>query len=150
MTIKNNQTKSSNRENTKNYLSLNVKLALLTGILMLSIAGIISATLWVTAAQKADGLVINLAGRQRMLTQKFTKEFYDALTIGQENNVDAPFLKTARLFETTLQALHKGGVTYLDLGMTIETDVPATTDQAIGDVLTKFDSLCQQFQPLEQ
>lgn len=29
--------------------------------------------------QKADGVVINLAGRQRMLSQKFTKEFLDEL-----------------------------------------------------------------------
>ncbi|MBN4048947.1 type IV pili methyl-accepting chemotaxis transducer N-terminal domain-containing protein, partial [bacterium AH-315-N22] len=26
--------------------------------------------------QKGDGLDINIAGRQRMLSQKFTKEFY--------------------------------------------------------------------------
>jgi len=29
---------------------------------------------YVTNQQKDDGLVINLAGRQRMLTQKMTKE----------------------------------------------------------------------------
>lgn len=33
--------------------------------------------------QKADGLIINFAGRQRMLTQKFTKEFLGELNIRQ-------------------------------------------------------------------
>ncbi len=34
------------------------------------------ATWYTTSAQKADGLVINLAGRQRMLSQKMSKELF--------------------------------------------------------------------------
>ncbi|MCP4713375.1 MAG: methyl-accepting chemotaxis protein [Planctomycetes bacterium] len=112
---------------------------------MLAIVGIIGATLWVTTAQKADGLVINLAGRQRMLSQKFTKEFYDALSTGQEKSDEAPFYKTAQLFETTLQALRKGGPAYLDLAMTNQTTVPATTDQTISEKLTQVNTLWRQF-----
>ena len=38
-------------------------------------------TWWISGLQKNDGLVINLAGRQRMLSQKLTKEivFYNSL-----------------------------------------------------------------------
>ena len=35
------------------------------------------------SAQKADGLIVNIAGRQRMLAQKFTKEFFDGLIPNQ-------------------------------------------------------------------
>ncbi len=46
------------------------------GLLLLTLGGVIGITLWVTQSQKADSLVINIAGRQRMLSQKYTKEFY--------------------------------------------------------------------------
>jgi len=58
-------------------MTLNARILAVVGALALLILGIVGVTWWVTAAQKADGLVINLAGRQRMLTQKFTKEFLD-------------------------------------------------------------------------
>jgi len=54
-------------------MSLNMRLTLLVGMLLVAIGAIIGSTLWVTNAQRADGVVINLAGRQRMLTQKLTK-----------------------------------------------------------------------------
>lgn len=37
----------------------------------------------IISKQRADGLIINLAGRQRMLTQKYTKEFFGELNIKQ-------------------------------------------------------------------
>ncbi len=54
-------------------MSLGLRLTLLIGLLLAAIGGIIGSTLYVTRAQKADGVVINLAGRQRMLTQKLSK-----------------------------------------------------------------------------
>ncbi len=66
----------SSQESTgamKKGVSLSTRLTLLVGLLLLLLGSIIGSTLWVTNAQKADGLVINLAGRQRMLTQKLTK-----------------------------------------------------------------------------
>jgi methyl-accepting chemotaxis protein len=45
--------------------------------------------------QKADGVVLNLSGRQRMLSQKFTKEFLDEL------NVKQLAASTIQLAETT-------------------------------------------------
>ena len=63
--------------------SLNVRLSCLAGILLLLIGTIIGATLWVTSAQEADGLVINLAGRQRMLIQILEKEFLSEARLRQ-------------------------------------------------------------------
>ncbi|MCP4594772.1 MAG: hypothetical protein GY842_28910 [bacterium] len=58
-------------------LSLSFRLGAMLSIFTLLIVGIVGVTYWVTYVQKTDTAVINLAGRQRMLTQKFTKEFLD-------------------------------------------------------------------------
>ncbi len=49
---------------------------------IINIAGAILVFI-VIANQRADGLIINLAGRQRMLTQKYTKEFFGEINIKQ-------------------------------------------------------------------
>lgn len=60
----------------------------------------------VAIAQKgADGRVINLAGRQRMLTQKMTKE---ALSFLRGSDREQTFLQTARQFDDMLRALTRG------------------------------------------
>jgi len=53
--------------------SLNAKLVVIMASFALLILGIVGVTSWVSETQKADAVVINLAGRQRMLTQKLTK-----------------------------------------------------------------------------
>jgi Methyl-accepting chemotaxis protein (MCP) signalling domain/Protein of unknown function (DUF3365)/Type IV pili methyl-accepting chemotaxis transducer N-term len=60
-------------------MSLSVRLGAIMGVFAVLIVGIVGVTSWVTGAQKADASIINLAGRQRMLTQKYTKEFLDEL-----------------------------------------------------------------------
>ena len=51
---------------------------------------------------------VNLSGRQRMLTQKMSKEFY-LITYGHEVEKNQQSLKnTMRLFESTLESLVKG------------------------------------------
>ena len=55
--------------------------------------------------QESKGVVINLAGRQRMLTQKMSKEAFDALE--KENNYKN-LKKTADLFQSTLSGLILG------------------------------------------
>ncbi|MCP4235405.1 MAG: DUF3365 domain-containing protein, partial [Aestuariibacter sp.] len=45
--------------------------------------GIVSYTVFTLNQQKADSTVINIAGRQRMLTQKFSKELLDELNAAQ-------------------------------------------------------------------
>jgi two-component system nitrate/nitrite sensor histidine kinase NarX len=62
----------------------------------------VGATFWAIQTQEMDALVINLAGRQRMLTQKITW-----LAIAQPEN---PELQASlQLFEQTLSALRDGG-----------------------------------------
>lgn len=65
-------------------MSLNTRLTMPVGVLLLAIIGIIASTLWVTNAQKADGLAMNLTGRQRMLIQRFAKEILQEANNRQE------------------------------------------------------------------
>ncbi len=84
------------------------------------------------------GTVINLAGKQRMLTQKMSKEI---LLIAKGIDVDvnkASLKKTADLFDKTLKGLISGDA---DLGL------PKTTDAAILEQLGKVSKLWAEFKP---
>ena len=93
--------------------------------LLLSIAGLsfIIVTMFImtwhtTSSQKDDGLVINLAGRQRMLIQKMTKE---VLLYKQNTNPAAAekmrdqVKETVKVFDITLNALKESGTAPLTL-----------------------------------
>ncbi len=84
----------------KKKLSLGYRLGLSIGVfLVLFLINFVSA-FWVIKKQKDDGVVINLAGRQRMLTQKYTKE----LTIGLiPEQVRQAVLKAAKIATRQIQ-----------------------------------------------
>jgi nitrate/nitrite-specific signal transduction histidine kinase len=90
-------------------------------------------------AQAADmGQVINLAGKQRMLTQKMSKE---ALLVAKGIDAEekkANLQKTAALFDKTLTGLVKGDA---DLGL------PKTEEAAILAQLNKVSGLWAAFKP---
>lgn len=56
-------------------ISVTRKLQILTLLFIVITTSLVSYTVVSVNQQKDDGLVINIAGRQRMLTQKLTKEF---------------------------------------------------------------------------
>jgi len=81
------------------------------GILFFFIGGvfilIMGYTYYIIDGNSQDATVVNLAGRQRMLTQKMTKEIF----IYAKNPVlenQERFLNTARLFDESLKALKEG------------------------------------------
>ncbi len=65
--------------------------------------------------KKFDAVKINLAGRQRMLTQKMTKEIL-TYHIGEDEK--EKLIRSIKVFDTTLKALYKGGKAPLNLEMT--------------------------------
>lgn len=71
---------------------------------------------------KATGKVINLAGKQRMLTQKMSKEMLFVALGHDTANYTAALKNTASLFDKTLKGLKSGEK---DLGL------PATSDAGI-------------------
>ncbi|MFA8341763.1 MAG: methyl-accepting chemotaxis protein [Rhodothermaceae bacterium] len=74
-------------------------------IFLVVIIGINLKTFLTTESQASDGVVINLAGKQRMLTQKMTKE---ALSVTQELMNQSELIKTVNLFDKTLKGLISG------------------------------------------
>jgi len=87
------------------------------------------ATADVTAAE--HGTVLNLSGRQRMLSQKMSKEVVlVALDVDRSQNL-SNLQKTAVLFDTTLKALRDG-----DSAM----QLPATEERRILKQLDKINS----------
>ncbi|MCP3850078.1 MAG: hypothetical protein GY694_07570 [Gammaproteobacteria bacterium] len=91
--------------------------------------------------KSAPGLAatINLAGKQRMLTQKMSKEFLlVAYGYDTENN-KLSLLETYSLFERTLKGLLDGDDT---LGL------PGTKEQTIRDQLAVVDGLWTDFKPI--
>lgn len=91
---------------------------LLTAILI----GMFLITWTTTAGQKDDGLVINLAGRQRMLLQKMTKEYLvfagRVLQNPEKDDLSAAQAASSiKAFAMTLNALTEGGDAPLSLNL---------------------------------
>ena len=96
---------------------MNIKFRLIgsVALIFLIIVGMFAATWVVTSSQKDDSLVINLAGRQRMLSQKLAKETL-AFGAAKSDDLKAQIASTITVFETTLDALADSG------------EAPLTTD----------------------
>ena len=90
----------------------------------------------VTQTKQQSGIVINLAGKQRMLTQKMSKE---ALFIAKGIDVDAnkeSLKKTAALFDKTLKGLINGDSSL---------NLPKTENKEILAQLHKVEELWKPF-----
>ncbi|GAB6189841.1 hypothetical protein JCM30566_15830 [Marinitoga arctica] len=107
------------------YVKLGIPIVLFVLISLLTYF----STLYITNLQKDDGLVINLAGRQRMLTQRMTKE---ALTyyIFKDEKTKESLLNTIKVFDTTLNALKDGGKAPFDLAWEKLVNVPPAPKEA--------------------
>lgn len=91
------------------------------------------------ATGRSAGVVINLAGKQRMLTQKMSKE---ALLVALQHDTDnnrSNVRATASLFDRTLKGLRDGDA---------DLELPGTSDPAVRAQLDKVDGLWQSFRPL--
>jgi methyl-accepting chemotaxis protein len=103
-------------------MKIKYKLGLTTLGLSLIILFMFTATWWVTGKQKDDGLVINLAGRQRMLTQKMTKEAILFMINKEKSGLADPELaqavqNTMQVFDKTLAALKDSGEAPISLDL---------------------------------
>ena len=115
-------------------------LAAFAGLVAVSVA----VTFWGIATQNKDALVINLAGRQRMLTQQMTW-----LALAQPNS---PELETSiQRFDQTLHALRDGGSTQDAAGNSvILPPAPNPGLQAqLDEVLETWDDFRSHLRPVE-
>ena len=95
-------------------MKIRYQLGFVAGGLSLLIVLMFVVTMYTTNKQKNDGFVINLAGRQRMLSQKITKEIYKYHTDIQykkpgSSKTLVSIRKTERIFDQTLTALADSG-----------------------------------------
>ncbi len=131
---------------------MKIKTKLIGALGSLMVLGlIIFVVTWqTTESQKDDALVINLAGRQRMLSQKMSKELlYFVNKRNQTGQADEKLRSQVRLtmkiFQTTLQALKESGKAPLTLSMSGGyRQCPKAEEPAYGQ-LAKVQSLWNDF-----
>ena len=101
----------------------------------------VGVTYWGLQAQQQDALVINLAGRQRMLIQQMTRLAFQ-LQDGDEST-SAALQESEQIFSQTLSALQNGGTApYLTNNVV---KLPATRDPQILSALNEVESAWNQF-----
>ncbi|KAA3647360.1 MAG: HAMP domain-containing protein [Chloroflexi bacterium] len=88
----------------------------------------VGMTFWGIEAQKQDAVIINLAGRQRMLVQQMTRLAGD-LSTGEFEQTSIGLRDAIRTFEDTLVAFERGGPAPYSPGETI--NVSASSSMAI-------------------
>jgi methyl-accepting chemotaxis protein len=101
-------------------MAIRYKLGLIVAGLSFIILSMFLITWYTTSAQKADGLVINLAGRQRMLSQKMSKELFSfsaATGAEEKEKFKSDAENTIKIFDITLSALADSGKAPLSLDL---------------------------------
>jgi methyl-accepting chemotaxis protein len=125
-------------------------LGIFLGFVALMASGV-AASYVILERQADDGLIVNLAGRQRMLTQKMAKESVQLANVAATQNQghvkqEADGLaSTMRVFEMTLLALRDGGSAPLNLDMTRMRQSPAAANPEIRSALEAVVDLWEPF-----
>jgi len=110
------------------------KLAVIFAAILL--LGLVNLLLVFMNNQKELGIIINLSGKQRMLTQKMTKEALLSVTEKGSKGYGKTLIKTTALFEKTLKGLIQGDG---------ELKLPPTRNQEIVLQLKKIQSIWKDF-----
>ncbi len=98
-------------------MTIKFKLASIILGLSVIICLMFAGTWYTTTAQKSDGLVINLAGRQRMLSQKMSKELFSFVSNDRNEKLAGDVKNTIKIFDMTLNALINSGEAPLSLNL---------------------------------
>jgi len=129
-------------------MAIRYKLGLIIFGLSLIILSMFLVTWLTTSAQKADGLVINLAGRQRMLSQKMSKEIFSFAAqtdLKAKEKLKSGTLNTMKVFNITLLALSDSGK--VPLGLNLEgkySNCPKAVEPALSQ-LNKVKAIWKDF-----
>lgn len=110
-------------------MTLRNRLGLLFFSFLILVTTSVAATAWMVRDQDQDALVINLAGRQRMLIQQITSQTLQ-IQSGQNRDEHRQVLRDAEtMFDQTLAALIAGGDTQYLPGRAVF--LPATSSKSI-------------------
>lgn len=121
-------------------MKLRRKFIVVAALFTLVLAGLIVFNVITVNGQKEHGIVADLAGRQRMLSQKFMKEvILDGM--GQVAEREA----TAKMLRDTVAALADGGQVAIN-GDAVKVDLPSTADAEIRAKLSEQAALIRQME----
>ncbi len=124
--------------NKPSSLGLGAKLTGAIAIITLVTLALIFTSIIVLNGQKDDSTVVNIAGRQRMLTQKMSKEAL-AIKAGLSTSENRSNLqKTSTLFASSLKALIDGDR---------QLNLPPTKDAEILSQMRQVENLWSKFAP---
>lgn len=111
--------------------NLSARLVFSTSLSLLLLLASVASTFLILQRQADDGVVVNLAGRQRMLTQRMTHQLlaYSRMKDrGQDAQVQRQAaLQSMQVFEVTLASLDNGGPAPLDLQLVNVRMLPAAS-----------------------
>ena len=124
--------------NKASAFGLGAKLTASIAVITLVTLALVFTSVIVLNGQKDDSTIVNVAGRQRMLSQKMSKEAL-AIKAGLEISVNRSNLKqTSELFDTSLRALINGDP---------KLHLPPTKDSQILSQMRQVESLWRKFSP---
>lgn len=134
-------------------LDLSLRIIILAVVPVALVGGLAFAVHDVINSQKDDGLVINLAGRQRMLSQKMSKELLMLTRLRASGSDDAALsaqvASTVSIFDRTLTALRDGGPAPLTLSA--DPDAPTRNCPPAQDkVLAQLSVVTKQWTPFKK
>ncbi len=114
--------------NVLSKLSARTKISLITVLFIVFTMGMLYYTIASLKNQRIDSLVIDLAGRQRMLNQKYMKELILSL-----NGIKSDFESTYNILLESAKALKDGGNVRLNINSDEKTSLPPAPDNAIKE-----------------
>src|SRR5712692_10473801 len=116
------------------------KLAILAALFICTIGGILFYTIVTLQDQKSDAMVVDMAGRQRMLNQRHMKEI---LLVSR--GISADYTYTRKVLSETLEALTNGGPAVLTLGRDETVQLPPAPTEDIKEKLALQKKLIREF-----
>ena len=133
-------------------LPLKVKLAALPIFMLGMLTLIVSEVATGINTQREDATLINAAGRQRMLNQRYVKEVMHAASSEATTIADSPpsYQKTNALFMKSLAALTHGGELIVNPGNGLTKDISAASDSELINMLERNRGLALELQTAAQ
>lgn len=116
------------------------KLAILTSLFIFTLVTILFYTIVTLQEQRLDGVIVDLAGRQRMLNQRHMNEI---MLVSRGLPVD--YSSTRKLLNQTLEALTNGGPAVLTLGKGETVQLPPAPTPGVKDKLAGQKILTREF-----
>ncbi len=118
------------------------RIVVITAGISLSFIAIIILLVYTLYISSFDSFLINMAGRERMLSQKMSKEL---LLYKTDKTVRRSIENSIYLFESTLLSIRNGGEVFADLILAQKRYIPATRDPVLLSELDETIGLWNNF-----